>query len=187
MAKSLCRNRHTVQKLFALKSQLQGVSLRMVSLQSTEAMAQSMRGATQAMRVMNGRMNLPGMQKVLMEFDRQNERMDMTSEMMGGAIDDALGEEEEEEEADELVSQLLDELGIATDTALVSAPKEKQQQQQQQQAAVEPQAPVMMAEGGGGGGGAGGGGGMPAGGAGGGGGGALDEDLAARLDALRRL
>lgn len=39
---------------------------------------------------MNKRMNLPNMQKILMEFERQNERMDMTSEMMGDAIDDAM-------------------------------------------------------------------------------------------------
>lgn len=42
------------------------------------------------MRVMNRRMNLPNMQKILMEFERQNERMEMTSDMMGDAIDDAM-------------------------------------------------------------------------------------------------
>lgn len=44
----------------------------------------------QAMRVMNKRMNMPNMQKILMEFEKQNERMEMTSEMMGDAIDDAM-------------------------------------------------------------------------------------------------
>lgn len=44
----------------------------------------------QAMRVMNRRLNLPNMQKVLMEFEKQNERMEMTSDMMGDAIDDAM-------------------------------------------------------------------------------------------------
>ena len=44
----------------------------------------------QAMRVMNQRMNLPAMQKLLMDFERQNERMEMTSEMMGDAMDDAM-------------------------------------------------------------------------------------------------
>lgn len=38
---------------------------------------------------MNKRMNLPNMQKILMEFERQNERMEMTSDMMGDAVDDA--------------------------------------------------------------------------------------------------
>jgi hypothetical protein len=42
------------------------------------------------MRVMNKRMNLPNMQKILMEFEKQNERMEMTSDMMGDAIDDAM-------------------------------------------------------------------------------------------------
>ena len=42
------------------------------------------------MRLPNKRMNLPNMQKILMEFEKQNERMDMTSEMMGDAIDDAM-------------------------------------------------------------------------------------------------
>lgn len=39
---------------------------------------------------MNKRMNLPNMQKILMEFEKQNERMEMTSDMMGDAIDDAM-------------------------------------------------------------------------------------------------
>jgi hypothetical protein len=42
------------------------------------------------MRVMNRRLNLPNMQKVLMEFEKQNERMEMTSDMMGDALDDAM-------------------------------------------------------------------------------------------------
>ena len=44
----------------------------------------------QAMRVMNRRMNLPNLQNIMREFERQNERMEMTSEMMGDAVDDAL-------------------------------------------------------------------------------------------------
>ena len=43
MAKDLIRTRHSVTKLYALKSQLQGVSLRMQTLKSTQAMADAMR------------------------------------------------------------------------------------------------------------------------------------------------
>ena len=39
--------------------------------------------------MMNKQMNLPALQRIMMEFDRQNERMEMTSEVMGDAIDDA--------------------------------------------------------------------------------------------------
>ena len=45
MAKDLIRTRNSVTKFYALKSQLQGVSLRMQTLKSTQAMADAMRCA----------------------------------------------------------------------------------------------------------------------------------------------
>ncbi len=41
------------------------------------------------MGAMNKQMNLPALSNIMREFDRQNERMEMTSEMMGDAVDDA--------------------------------------------------------------------------------------------------
>ena len=35
-------------------------------------------------------MNLPEIQKIMREFEKQNEVMEMTSETMGDAIDDAI-------------------------------------------------------------------------------------------------
>ncbi len=52
-------------------------------------MADAMRGATKAMGAMNKQMNLPALTKIMREFERQNEKMEMTSEMMGDAVDDA--------------------------------------------------------------------------------------------------
>ena len=39
--------------------------------------------------MMNKQMNMPALQKIMREFERQNERMEMTSDMMGDSIDDA--------------------------------------------------------------------------------------------------
>lgn len=39
--------------------------------------------------MMNKQLNMPALQKIMREFERQNERMEMTSDMMGDAIDDA--------------------------------------------------------------------------------------------------
>ncbi|KAB2623671.1 vacuolar protein sorting-associated protein 2-like protein 1 [Pyrus ussuriensis x Pyrus communis] len=100
MAKDLVRTRHQIEKFYKLKSQLQGVSLRI----------QAMKGVTKAMGQMNRQMNL------------QNEKMELTTEVMGDAIDDALEGDEEEEETDELVSQVLDEIGIDVNQELVNAP-----------------------------------------------------------------
>ena len=61
---------------------------------------------------MNRQMNIPALQKVMRDFEMQNEKMEMVSEVMGDAVDDALEGDEEEEETEELVSQVLDEIGI---------------------------------------------------------------------------
>jgi division protein CdvB (Snf7/Vps24/ESCRT-III family) len=55
-------------------------------------------------------MNLPAIQRIAMEFERENDMMDQRQEMMGDAVDDAF--EDEEEETDEIVNQVLDEIGI---------------------------------------------------------------------------
>ena len=60
MAKDLVRTRHSITKFYALKSQLQGVSLRMQTLKSTQAMADAMRGVTKAMGQMNKKIELTG-------------------------------------------------------------------------------------------------------------------------------
>ncbi|KAL9314637.1 hypothetical protein ACSQ67_020089 [Phaseolus vulgaris] len=122
MAKDLVRTRHQVEKFYKLKSQLQGVSLRIQTLKSTQAMGEAMKGVTKAMGQMNRQMNLPSLQKIMQEFERQNEKMELTSEMMGDAIDDALEGEEDEEETEDLVSQVLDEIGIDINQELVNAP-----------------------------------------------------------------
>ncbi|KAG0481729.1 hypothetical protein HPP92_012197 [Vanilla planifolia] len=122
MAKDLIRTRHQITKFYALKSQLQGVSLRIQTLKSTQAMGEAMRGITNALSQMNRQMNLPALQRIMQEFEMQNERMEMVSEVMGDAIDDALEGDEEEEETEELVNQVLDEIGIDINSELVKAP-----------------------------------------------------------------
>lgn len=47
---------------------------------------------------MNRQMNIPQMQRIMMEFEKQSERMDMKQEMMSDTMDDVLEGEGEEEE-----------------------------------------------------------------------------------------
>ena len=80
MAKDLVRTRHSITKFYGLKSQLQGVSLRMQTLKSSQAMADAMRGVTKAMSTMNKQLNLPSLTNIMREFERQNEKMESTTE-----------------------------------------------------------------------------------------------------------
>jgi len=60
---------------------------------------------TRAMGIMNRQLNMPALQGIMREFEKQNERMEMTSEVMGDTIDDAFEAEGEQEETDDLVNQ----------------------------------------------------------------------------------
>jgi hypothetical protein len=94
-----------------MRTQLQAISLRIQTVRSNEQMMQAMKGATSLLGSMNRQMNLPALQRIAMEFERENDIMDQRQEMMDDAIDDVTGLEDEEEE-DEVVNQILDELGI---------------------------------------------------------------------------
>ena len=136
MAKDLVRTRRYVQKFYQMRTQLQAVSLRIQTLRSNQQMADAMRGATrvshhmrgfeifvliicgggheQAMASMNRGLNLPGIQKIMNDFEKESSMMDMKEEMMSDAVDDVMDEEEnEEEEGDKILKEVLDEIGIS--------------------------------------------------------------------------
>ena len=72
---------------------------------------QSMKGATSLLGSMNRSMNLPALQRIAMEFEKENDIMDQRQEMMDDAIDDVTGLEDEEE-GEEVVKEILDEIGV---------------------------------------------------------------------------
>lgn len=81
------------------------------TVRSNEQMMQSMKGATALLGSMNRQMNLPALQRIAMEFEKENDIMDQRQEMMDDAIDDVTGLEDEEE-GEEVVNQVLDEIGV---------------------------------------------------------------------------
>eukprot|EP00118_Oscarella_pearsei_P002504 m.10733 g.10733 ORF g.10733 m.10733 type:complete len:221 (+) comp22608_c0_seq1:70-732(+) len=112
MAKDLVRTRRYVKKFILMKANIQAVALKIQTLRSTAQMASAMKGVTKAMATMNRQMNLPQIQKIMMEFEKQTEIMDMKEEMMSDAVDDVIGEEDDEEEGEAIVQQVFDELGL---------------------------------------------------------------------------
>ncbi|KAJ6112988.1 hypothetical protein N7512_008312 [Penicillium capsulatum] len=158
-AKDLVRTRRYIQKFYQMRTQLQAISLRIQTVRSNEQMMQSMKGATMLLGSMNRQMNLPALQRIAMEFERENEVMDERQEMMDDAIDEATGMEGEEEEGEDIVKEVLDEIGVDLGQALGETPSEIQKE-------TSGPAPVAQAIGGGG--------------------NADDDDLQARLDSLRR-
>jgi len=86
-------------------------------------MAEAMRGATRAMASMNRGLQLPAIQKIMNEFEKESSMMDMKEEMMSDTIDDVMdGEEDEEEEGDKILKEVLDEIGVNLSQQLTDAP-----------------------------------------------------------------
>ncbi|CAE6357653.1 unnamed protein product [Rhizoctonia solani] len=114
MAKDLVRTRRYVQKFYQMRTQLQAVGLRIQTLRSNQQMAEAMRGATRAMASMNRGLNLPQIQRIMTEFEKESATMDMKEEMMSDAVDDVMDDEleDEEEEGDKILNQVLDEIGV---------------------------------------------------------------------------
>ncbi|KAK1689990.1 Snf7 family protein [Colletotrichum godetiae] len=161
-AKDLVRTRRYIEKFYGMRSQLQKISLRLQTYRTNEQMMTAMKGATQALGTMNRSMNLPALQRIAMEFERENDIMDQRQEMMDDVMDDAM-DVGAEEEGEEVVEQVLEEIGVDLTSALGETPSGMQ-------TTAVPESRVAQAIGGGGGGGA-----DPG-----------DDDLQARLDSLRR-
>ena len=66
------------------------------------------------MGAMNRGLNLPQIQRIMQEFERESATMDMKEEMMSDAVDDVMEDdlEDEEEEGDKILKQVLDEIGV---------------------------------------------------------------------------
>ncbi|KAL8763662.1 MAG: hypothetical protein Q9184_000557 [Pyrenodesmia sp. 2 TL-2023] len=156
-AKDLVRTRRYIDKFYSMRTQLQAISLRIQTVRSNEQMMQSMKGATSLLGSMNRQMNLPALQRIAMEFEKENDVMDQRQEMMDDAIDDVTGLEDEEE-GDEVVNKVLDEIGVDLGQAMGETPAGLQK-------TAVPDGRVAEAIGGGG---------------------NEDDDLQARLDSLRR-
>jgi charged multivesicular body protein 2A len=67
------------------------------------------------MAAMNRGLNLPQIQRIMNEFEKENSMKDMKEEMMSDAVDDVMDDEaeDEEEEGDKILKEVLDEIGVS--------------------------------------------------------------------------
>lgn len=112
LAKDLVRSRRYVTKFYEMRSKLQGVLLQLQTVKSTHSMSQALKQVTNSMKAFNKSINNEKLNKIMREFMQENERMGMTEEMMGEAVDMALDADGDLEASDQVVNQVLSELGV---------------------------------------------------------------------------
>lgn len=120
-AKDLVRTRQMITKFYTMKSQMQSISLRLQTIKSTQAMQEAMKGAAKAMRQMNQKTDLAGMHKILQDFEKENDIMTSKQEDMDGAMDDMFQADGEEGQIEDVVGQVLAEIGIDMQGQLAAA------------------------------------------------------------------
>mmetsp|Transcript_9578 Transcript_9578/g.11115 ORF Transcript_9578/g.11115 Transcript_9578/m.11115 type:complete len:220 (+) Transcript_9578:123-782(+) len=124
MAKNLVQIRNQKEKLYASKAQLSSVGMTATSMATQVAATAAIGSVSTAMGKINTAIDAKEMTKIMADFTRQNEVMEVRQEMMDDALTDAFDADEIEEEADQVTGQVLAELGIEMDKNFVglSAP-----------------------------------------------------------------
>ncbi|KAF6000483.1 Charged multivesicular body protein [Cyanidiococcus yangmingshanensis] len=122
-ARDLVRVRNCIAKMYELRSQMQSVQMQLSTMRSSEAMTNAMRGIVKSMHLMNRQVNLPRIGHILHEFERESEILSLKQEVIDDAMDNAIADEDENEETEQVVNQVLDELGLEHASRLEEAPQ----------------------------------------------------------------
>jgi hypothetical protein len=114
-AKLAARTRAMLDRFAELETNLQGISMQIGMMGAVSAMQKAMKSAVKAMWKMNSQVSLPMMQRIMREFDQQQELMQMKDEMFGEALDDAMGTDELEEDENRIYEEIMDQLAMEQD------------------------------------------------------------------------
>jgi division protein CdvB (Snf7/Vps24/ESCRT-III family) len=134
LAKQLVQVRQQRTKLQSTKAHIGAIGMHATVTASQIAAAAAIGSVTDTMKVANGAMDAKATAKIMSEFQRENEKMSMKTEMMDDALMDAFDTEGMDEEAEQITNQVLAELGVELDSKMVglNVPSNKINTQQQQ-------------------------------------------------------
>merc|ERR1712176_1652288 len=99
------------------------------TISSQVAAANAFGSVTSALKETNAQMNTTEMMKIMTEFTKENERLQMNEEMIDDVLTEAFEEDGIDEEAEQVTNQVLAELGVEMDSKFVglNAPASKPQ------------------------------------------------------------
>lgn len=115
LAKQLVQIRQQKTKMIDARAHLGAVGMHAANMTTQVAAASAIGNVTSAMASANNAVDTKEMAKVMAQFQRENEIMNVREEMMDDALADAFDSEGIDEEADEITAQVLAELGLEMD------------------------------------------------------------------------
>ncbi|GMI60537.1 hypothetical protein ScalyP_jg8556 [Parmales sp. scaly parma] len=117
LAKNVVMARKAKERLYMQRAQLNSVGMTLAHNIASIKLSKCMSKSADVMKAMNDVINLPKLNVEMREMAREMEKAGLIEELIGDAIDDAVGGEELEEAASHEVNKVLEELAIGTFSA----------------------------------------------------------------------
>ncbi|PAV62424.1 hypothetical protein WR25_08568 [Diploscapter pachys] len=122
LARQLVQLRNQKTKSVAMGARISGIGAQQSNMYSMGKMADAMGKTVGVMKTMEKQMPVDKLAKNMRDFQMQQEKFGLTEEMMNDALDSILDEPGDEAEQDRIVAQVLDEIGIETNSQLAKLP-----------------------------------------------------------------
>ncbi|XP_054643625.1 charged multivesicular body protein 2Ba [Dunckerocampus dactyliophorus] len=122
LAKQLVQLRKQKNRTYAVSSKVTSMSTQTKVMNSQMKMAGAMSTTAKTMQAVNKKMDPQTTLKTMQDFQKENMKMGMTEELINDTFDEVFDESGDEEESQDIVSQVLDEIGIEISGKMVRAP-----------------------------------------------------------------
>jgi|GEM_PF-5699956 len=116
-ARAVVRQRRMLNKFSQMKAHLQGISMRIQSVKTMEALQKAVHSAARMMQSFNKVSGGSQLANGLRELERQNAFMAVQSEMVDEQLDDVFEEDNDEDAPEDLVMQVMSEAGVVLPSA----------------------------------------------------------------------
>mmetsp|Transcript_13485 Transcript_13485/g.16916 ORF Transcript_13485/g.16916 Transcript_13485/m.16916 type:complete len:193 (-) Transcript_13485:436-1014(-) len=104
IAKEIYRTRATINRMYQNKAQMNSISMQLTTQASLVRAAGSMKRSSDVMAAMNKLVNVPQLQKTMIEMQREMQRAGLIDDMVNDAMESLDGDEIEEESENQINS-----------------------------------------------------------------------------------
>lgn len=122
LAKQLVQLRKQKNRTYAVSSKVTSMSTQTKLMQSQMKMAGAMGTTAKTMQAVNKKMDPQKTMQTMQNFQKETAKMEMTEEMINDTLDDLFEDSGDEEESQDIVNQVLDEIGIEISGKMAHAP-----------------------------------------------------------------
>lgn len=122
LAKQLVQVRKQKTRTYAVSSKVTSMKTQTQVMNSQMKMAGAMSSTAKTMQAVNKKMDPQKTLKTMQDFQKENMKMGMTEDMINDTLDEIFEDSGDEEESQDIVSQVLDEIGIEITGKMAKAP-----------------------------------------------------------------